>query len=321
MLSFNKYQFELPINDKYTFDLSRMPEVSAAYTNFQRMEIEIETPTTFRPVNEAKETVLLNAQGSNDQETHSKGCLTFCRKFSGLVINHLKAMSDLVESILKFNAEVMISLLYFLDFEKVDTSHLIELQAGCLMMIWRLFKENVTYSKNKKICIVKQEYWDIIFEKTTCNENFKKIIEEMKGSCKEPTLKSLLGDATFCSLLAQMLYYTNKLIALILLLTDSTKKAAIVRALPTLNNFIVLIVFPQHFRFYNHRGGKFALECCGKCKICRSKTLPKDFLVVLEGARRQTMMALSLAHKFVEEYRFNKFSSIFNLIDLAYRVF
>lgn len=315
MFSLNKYQTNYMGCEELIFDPS-------TDTNSQRMELEVETQGNFTPQNKSKEIQFSSTESPQNQEIHSKDCLKFCRKISTLVMNHLKVRSDLIVDILRFNAEVINCLLYLFDIENVDLNHLIDIQAECLLDIWDRFKEHMSYSKNKKICIVKQEYWDLIFEKTACIEELKKTFDEINETLKSLAggKKTLLDDNNFCNLLAPMLYCTNKLITLIVLTMDSSERAFTVRSLATFDNFEVLIIFPQLFKHYNHRRGKFARECCRKCKICGSRTLPTNFLETLKESRHQTMQILSYVKKLVEEYDFSSFTTLVNLLDVFYKL-
>lgn len=218
-------------------------------------------------------------------DNYSKECLKFCRKIATLISEKLNLRSAITQKIFKFNSQLLSTYLHALGRQPVEASLLNELQTECLIQLWSKFKAVMSYSKNKKICIVKQEQWNLIFQKETFVESLKEICERISMSWIDPVAGDALKDLAFREIFSRMLFSTNKLLTLALILTDSSSKGKYLRDLGRIESFVLLIVFPEYFQYYNHRRGKFALECCGKCKVCCSKSIPADFLSLLDKAR------------------------------------
>lgn len=256
-------------------------------------------------------------ESDGPKRNHSKDCLTFCRKLSGIMLSQLSSKFNVCSEIIRLNAKAIGSLLRLLDLEEVEPIELEKLQTDILYQSWTQFKDLMTYRKNKKICIVKQEYWDLIFDKSVAIEEYQKIFAKIIGSEEKTYASRLLKDTNFCVILSRMLYASNKLMALISILKDSTEKGASLRDLSTIDNFVILMLYPQHFKHYNHRGGKFALECCDKCKICGSKTVPKDFLLLLNDSRRRSEQLICELNGILDGFYSNHIGAVTSLMDIA----
>jgi len=258
----------------------------------------------------------------DSKKNHSKDCLTFSRKLSGIVLAQLTSNThNIYLEIIRLNSNALVSLLRLLDLEEVEAGELDKLQIEVILQTWTRFKDLMTYRKNKKICIVKQEYWDLVFDRTVITEEFQKLFAKIIESSGMSSLAIILKNEAFNSIFSRLLYAANKLMALIAILNDNTQRGLRLRDLETAENFLVLILFPQFFRNYNHRGGKFALECCDKCKICCSKAVPKDFSDLLRDARQQTAQIVTEVKKTVLQFESNYIGSAAILTELAVNYF
>lgn len=263
----------------------------------------------------------LETKSSEEKKDHSKHCLTFCRKISGIMISLLTNKSLLVEEIIRINSEALTTLPPLLDLPQINVADLEDLQTQVLSKIWNEFKDLMTYRKNKKICVVKQSYWDLVFNKTVFGETCHKLFEQVIESTKNPSIQILLRDQIFRTLLIRLLFCSNKIMVLLSILKDTSERGMDIRKITTLDNFIVLVIFPDHFRNYNHRGGKFALECCDKCKICCSKKVPPGFSALLRESRNQTEAIISKIQVFLDGYKFKELASVVGLMELAVNCF
>jgi len=254
------------------------------------------------------------------KDNHSKDCLKFCRKVSTRALEDLTIRTDLVKEVTKFNSELLKHFLNSLGFKEIDGFEVLEnLQVECLLKLWSQFKDAMSYSKNKKICIVKFEHWGLIFDKKISIAQLKEIVAKKADSCEDPQLHPILKDETFSEILARMLFCSNNILTLTSILRDTSPKGEALRKMDTIGNFLLLALYPQYFSFYNHRSGKFALECCGKCKICHSKTIPSNFLKDLARARQEMEFSLSRINKLFNLYGTKNFASI--LMEFTYNQF
>jgi hypothetical protein len=261
----------------------------------------------------------INSDASDSQEDNrSKDGLKFCRKLSTLMLEVLKAPNDVFHQIMTFSSQVLLSLLSPLNLHGVSSSQIRELQYECLERLWAEFKELLSYSKNKKICIVKQEYWNMIFDKKGCTTQLKQIFETLSKIWKTPAAKLVLSDTVFCELFAHVLFYSNKLAVTVLILKDSSDKGNFLRNLKTIDNFFMMVLLPDLMQFYNHRRGKFALECCRKCKICKSKQIPSDFLIILNDSRTKIESVVSIINQIFLKCGSNSFETGSRLVEFGF---
>lgn len=254
----------------------RMPNILATISMEEEKEIAV-----MHPKKEKKA-----ALAENDK-TYSKDCLKLGRKLVKLFKKNLaSSRSRFANRFLTVSAKLFNSVVATYGFVERRQEELLDAQAEVLQSVWEQLKNCLNYSKNKKICVVKSEYWDNVFSHKTFINNAKNACRDLDAltvqnlflNC-EPILNS------FCDIL----YIINQMMVLMLILKDDTPKGGqFIRKIETLDNLIVLIINPKLFDFYNHRSGKFASECCGKCKICRSREVPPDIGLALQVTRNAT---------------------------------
>ena len=227
-----------------------------------------------------------------ETEVHTKDFLKFARRLAKVVKTQLASGGDtLVLKFLEASAQIINAVWASFNIPKQDICELVDIQAKIIQTLWNMFQDNLNYNKNKKICIVKAEHWNILF----CPKTFKGLVIDICKNLKCGLfLKKILNnEATFNSFF-QVLYSTNLLLTLTVILKDSTPQGGeVIRKIKTLDNFLAMMVVPELLEFYNHRSGKFAKECCGKCKICRGKNVPPNFLTVLQQARQRRDILIS----------------------------
>lgn len=252
---------------------------------------------------------------------YSKDCLKFCRKIASTALEQLSAQNECTKAMINLNSSIIANLIANLNLNNLDTAQINELQANCLRELWLDFKDNLSYSKNKKICIVKQEYWNIIFEKSTSRKHLVRICNTISKADIQENVRIALKEPVFVEIFTQLLYGMNRMLVLTTILRDPTEKGEFLRSLETIHNFLVLGLLPEYYQFYNHRSGQFALECCGKCKICKSKALPVDFLEVLTKSRKQTDVLISRINQLFINFGNDDFQLATMLLEIAYSHF
>ena len=119
----------------------------------------------------------------------------------------------------------------------------------------------LSHYKNKKICIVKSEHWDLVFDKTTCIGTFQKVFKALNCSMNSSAIRTLVEDRAFSAILSRLLYSSSKIIALTLILKDPSENGLNIRKMKLIDNFITMMIYPEYIGMYNDRAGKFALEC------------------------------------------------------------
>lgn len=270
-------------------------QIPAFVSKADKQTVQLSEESSFSTGIESLSVLNSNPLPSANVKIYSKDSLKFCRRITKLLMKHFNALnspsagsSSFLKAFLGTSAKVINSILAAYgtpSIQQIQSEGLIKIQLGLLQQVWQQFKSCLSYNKNKKICIVKPEFWNILF----CRKTFSSYIMESCKKLEKSTFQQLLGDyegilKCFCDIL----YSINQLIILaVILRDDSPKGGQFIRKIETVDNLLVSMMDPRLFEFYNHRSGKFASECCGRCKICRSKNIPEEFGMVLENTRKK----------------------------------
>lgn len=246
-------------------------------------------------LSEASSRLMLEESKSDSlsKESHSRDSLKFGRRVAKIFTEHLclAKHESFATPFLKASSKVLNSILAAVygpnDSCQISSDVLIRIQSLILQKVWEEFKALLSYHKNKKICIVKAEYWDVVFCRKTFGKNARKVFESLNHV--GTSLKLISQDEGVLGCFSDILFSINKLMVLLFTLKDSTVDGGLyLRKLPILDNLILLVMDSKLFEYYNHRSGKFANECCGKCKVCRSRSVPEDLADMVEKAKRNT---------------------------------
>ena len=232
----------------------------------------------------------LSSDSSNGN--YSKHCLKFCRKLSTTLLEHIKSKSNLFTSSINFCAEISKTIFRSYQLPEPNSAEFAALLTDFFADTWSKFKAQMSYSHNKGICIVKSEDWGCIFDKNIMIKNFQSFVDSLEIQESNKVLKEF-GNCGLVDSLGRILYHCSMILVLTVILKDSDPKAKYLRTLDKIDNFLTLAITPAIYKNYNHRSAKFALECCGKCKVCCSKTISPDFEKELERARKKKDMIKS----------------------------
>lgn len=234
-----------------------------------------------------------NQDDSNKaSKSHGKESLKFSRRLVKVLSKHLSNKSAFASSFLQCSAKVINSILAAFAVPQREISWLVEDQSTLLQFVWKELKDCLSYHKNKKICIVKPEYWNNVF----CRKTFSSHIKASLQYIQDSGLRKLLAEEEgifrcFCDILFSM----NQLMTITYVLRDNTTDGGkFLRELGTIENLLLLVINSGLFEFYNHSSAKFAPECCGKCKICRSKIVPWNMSTILKDTREKLKVLLDL---------------------------
>ena len=234
---------------------------------------------------------LLGVEESDQFNNHSKDSLKFSRRISKIMVKHLKSLDTSICGFLGVSAKVVNTVVTALSLDEIDSKILIQDQAFILRLIWSKFKDRLSYKKNNKICVVKSEYWENVFSLKTFTVHAKEAITELKES---HTKQVLVRNEFILNCFCEILFSLSRLMVLALVLKDNTEEGGrFLRDIETIDQLLVLVMNPGLYECYNHRSGKFALECCGKCKVCRSKAIPSNFEALLNEARAKLSIFVS----------------------------
>lgn len=254
---------------------------------------------------EASTTLFSNSSESNTQvkQIHSKDCLKFCRRISKILYESLNATrtDNFISPFLTSASKVINSILAVAygpeSYYQIPVEDLNLVQTEILLKIWGRFKNLLSYHKNKKICIVKKEYWDVIFDRKVFRKYAKEACADLQ---KESSIKLVTSFEGIFNSFSDIMFSINVLMVLTLIMKDDTEECGqFLRKMEVIDNLLVLIIEPGLFEYYNHRSGKFPNECCGKCKICCSKNIPLSLGITVDAARKRVSFILGEIRKVV----------------------
>lgn len=256
-----------------------------------------------------------------ERTNFSKEFLKFSRKLANLVTHHLQKRSDILMSLLTLPAQITEYFFLLGGLNRPNKLEIVSLQICCLEKLWNGFKETMSYSKNKKICIVKSEDWCRLYSLQEFKDAMKEILTEVDPSYLTIDPRLVSASELVLDLFSRVLFYFNLMFSFMMVVKDSSVKGEYLRKLKTIENFLVIMVSPDLYKNYNHRSGKFALECCGKCKVCRSKYVTPSFTLQLERGRAKsdllkTFIAITFPdmNEISEEKVFHFFGVVANYI-------
>jgi hypothetical protein len=164
-----------------------------------------------------------------------------------------------------------------------DTKKLREVNQKVFEQSWINFKDTLSYYKNGKISLVTINEWLTLFE--GYHEFFTRLPEELQVISFEK--RDELSCQTFLRIYRSLLLTQYKVSIQSIIHLGMFNDQSIMEEIPNLEHFACMTLQPSLYRHYNHTKGKFALECCVRCKICMSSTLPADYYETLIQARAQ----------------------------------
>eukprot|EP00331_Platyophrya_macrostoma_P000456 CAMPEP_0176405836 /NCGR_PEP_ID=MMETSP0127-20121128/555_1 /TAXON_ID=938130 /ORGANISM="Platyophrya macrostoma, Strain WH" /LENGTH=301 /DNA_ID=CAMNT_0017784931 /DNA_START=70 /DNA_END=975 /DNA_ORIENTATION=- len=256
-------------------------------------------------------------EDDSERTNCSKEFLKFSRKLAKMVMQHLQKKTGLLINMLTFSAQTLEYLFVLYGATRPLLTDIMSLQIYCLERLWNNFKEMISYSKNKKICIVKSDDWNKIYDRATFAEAVKEILAESEGNFLSVNPKLISQLEQLSEPFSKLLFYSNLLFSFTLIMKDSSTKGIFLRSLRAIDNFLVMIVSPELYKNYNHRSGKFAMECCGKCKVCRSRNVSPSFPLQLERGRTKSDLLktfISITFPELEDISDEKVFLFFNIV-------
>lgn len=166
----------------------------------------------------------------------------------------------------------------------LDEQKLSQTLRPVFILLWKGQRETLTYWKNKKISLITVAEWDSIF-------TFKGFCERIRDIMKDIQRVLLFTDEidkqTFDVIFFRLVFTFHLMIIHTILFTELSQDFEFHTKVRNVKDFLLMATEPWLYKHYNHSSGMFALECCGKCKICRSSLVSRNFLVLLSEARKR----------------------------------
>lgn len=170
-----------------------------------------------------------------------------------------------------------------------DLSQLEEKSKLGFLMTWDKFHSMLSSAQNNRICLVTYSEWNAImtlkgFDQEICFDSVEiKEILMTAGFADEIAKEMLVRFFT------KLMYKVNQIYSYVVLFEKILKDFTFCQKIINLKDFLTMAFDPSLYSNYNHHRGKFATECCQKCKVCRSATVPEDFTDRLTKARKNLL--------------------------------
>ena len=294
------YQFDFTYDmeiEKESTELSQLPMLSTNESaQFPHLIEEnksfTEIPTLIRLTEPAKSSC-------------KKNSLKFCRRITKLLIEQLSdPNSDYFPIISQFASFFQTSLQMQMDLfngtisnPKGENLHL-----ELIKKVWLRNRGILSEKKNNRLSLVSYEEWDRMFSFNGFCHNIEKVTNNYELLLKKTAFVDEFNANSFIGFYLRLLYTLNFAILNLIIFDHLNEKKDIYILIPELENFAIMVTEPWIYKHYNHTKAKFALECCGTCKVCRSTLLPKDFQARLASARGRYKEVWNLFLKQISEW-------------------
>ena len=246
-----------PLQETLLFELSGEPA---------SMSTGLNSPTTFTS------TSLLD-QSSCYPSNYSKDSLKFSRRLAREVngLLHIEK-NPLLRGFLKAGMDMLQSQLQICQVWLLSEEGLTHLMGTLMRQVWKDFSSSLSCSLNRKISKITKETWGKVFT----HEGFWASISK---SGKEFSLEKFVvygepeAQQAFEVFFKRTVFLVNRACVLTFLHLKLSKQASFRENIEKFDNYLVLALAPELYDYYNHKRGVFYGNCCGSCKICRSKTI------------------------------------------------
>ena len=251
--------------------------------DFKTMEIlDREDTAITQPSNSSLRDMEIETSFKTNSKRNRKNCLKFCRRLTKYVLTFLK--SDDFIQVLDFAFNTIESVLSVLGFIKYARTSLIQLQKEIHLNLWKTFKHD-TGSANPKICLVTPDEWESMFSYEGFSKQLRKFTGDFKSIEQCFEFYSQVELEIFIRFFVKIQFLVNMIVVNTVIMREMYPLYEFQKLQQVLDDCMIMANVSHLYIHYNHSKGKFALECCGKCKICCSTILPKNFLEQLKNAR------------------------------------
>jgi hypothetical protein len=230
-----------------------------------------------------------------------KDSLKFCRRISKVFLKDF-SRSPLKTKLDNFFAQLVETVCEVTGMGIYDLKLLRCFHLKVFAQAWVNFKDSLSYYKNGKISLVTFNEWIALFS----NEGFQKfllssrLLDELPSVIDFNNKSDSLSSQSFLHIYQKMLYllFKTSIQSIIFMrMYDDDNNKNIVDVIPNFEHFVCMTLQPSLYKHYNHSKGRFALECCKRCKICMSPTLPVNYYEILIQARASFASATSFYKK------------------------
>lgn len=217
-----------------------------------------------------------------------KNSLKFCRRLCKHMLLFLQEEANvLLDPIFRLFSKIIETQIITQKIAILDSNASVELHRQVLNNIWGELKNIFSHYKNNKICLVTFAEWQMIFSKDGFGEKFDNASNVAEEMARVYEFQNAIEQQTFIGFYKLCLFSLNRMLMNIVILQEILNDREFLQRNPNAGDFMILSNHPHLYRHYNHCKGKFAVECCGRCKVCRAIALPTDFKEQLAKAREK----------------------------------
>lgn len=246
------------------------------------------------------------------QRSIKKHSLKFCRKLSRLMLS-LTANSTIIAPTFNHFERIIEDVAVYLSANILNKEELARTHVNIFRRIWLKQRATLSHITNRSICLVTDSEWEQLFSRASF---LKKLREESYDyQCIfDLVIIDIKNKQAFLHIYERTLFMVNKILLYFVLCTNVFKDEDFKSKVMNYADFGVMTLEPTLYYHYNHSKGKFAIECCNKCKICRSSVLPKDYLSRVKEARQKYNSITALYERLAIKSNFMTKEQIFELL-------
>lgn len=220
------------------------------------------------------------------KSTSKKGSLKFCRRLCKSIVPLLEREAFSMR-IFAYFGTLMSNFLGHLDAKLMNRDRFNAVSRLIFHRIWKKHRELLACTHNNKICLVTPNEWDSFFGSDGFESALSKDSQGEQEILHLIEFRHELDKQVFKILFAKALFILNVVFINTIIFCEMNKDEKFLKSVPNYEAFAMMVNEPWLCKHFNHAKEKFALECCNKCKICRSGAIPPDFLFRLQKAREK----------------------------------
>lgn len=237
-----------------------------------------------------KEEASVNFNNSKNAEktglSFRKNSLKFCRRLcKSLLSLLLNSENKKTDPIFQVVTKILKTQIMTQRIDVVDKTNLVEYHKKLLGKIWSRYKNIFSNYKNSKICLVTFDEWKLVFSPEGFINEFDMHSNKGQEIAKFLDFRDDLDQQLFVEFYKKIILTTNKVLINFVIFGELVYDKELIDKVSNIEDFALMTNVGWMYKHYNHSKGKFALECCNKCKICRSSSLRPDYLEQLSLAR------------------------------------
>lgn len=217
-----------------------------------------------------------------------KNSLKFCRRLSKSVLLALSNNESPIPAnqVLQAVFKLVKTQIATQQLRVRDEDAFVQYHHKLLTKIWGRYKNIFSNYKNNKICLVTFDEWQTVFSAEGFNKELKSVTNGGKELSKLIDFSDKTNDKElFMAYYKSILFAAHRTLINIIIFEELVHDEEFMQKAPNAEDFGLMTNYSWMYRHYNHSKGKFAQECCKRCKICRSSSLPADFAEKLARAR------------------------------------